>query len=146
MAATFFPITIETQALNTALSLPDREIGSGSIEKGGTLSNSTFSYETLSRENWSSAANILFICLIIGFIVSIIITKFLNYNFTFNLCVLIIITSVMMIILGDKFTKNVGVFIISASLITMLLTLFIFFVTDILKGPNGSKDIGIPEL
>lgn len=135
-------MTYAATIFNPSLTLADRSIISKTAESKeiGTFSNSTFSYETLSKENWTSAGNILFICLIIGFMVAIIITRFCNLNFTFLLCTVIVITSVMMIIIGDRFLKNAGVFILAAILTTMLLTLFIFFVNDVIRGPTTGSN------
>jgi phosphate starvation-inducible membrane PsiE len=107
-----------------------------------TFSNTTFNYDVLKKENWSTIGGIIFICLLIGFMVALVITKIFRLNFTFNLCIIIIITSIMMIILGDKFLKNAGVFILAGAIMTMILTVFIFLMNDIIRGPYGGKDIG----
>lgn len=134
----------ETGFLTESLVPAAVPVGTGTYvggSQGSTFSNAVFSYDVLARENWSSIGGILFICLLIGFIIAIVLSNIFRLSLTFTLCIIVIMSAIMMILLGDNFVRNAGVFILSGVLITMILTLFIFFMNDLIRGDgkNGGS-------
>ncbi len=128
---------VEPELLETLL--PEELIGSidSSFKRAGedTEEKSGFSYDVLVKQNWYDIGWRFLLTLLITFFIMMLISTRIRKKFSRGRCyqvaISVLIFFVILLILGNRFLKNLSVFVLGAIIITSILTVFIFLIYDV---------------
>lgn len=104
------------------------------INQGQSLSLSnrlTLDYTELAKKEWKP----IIFCFIISLIISLLFIYLLSHIWKIKKCYLValflFVFFLILLIIGDKFIKNLATFVLSTSILAMILTIFAFIAADL---------------
>lgn len=95
--------------------------------------SSSLSYDSLYKLNWKNVMTILLITLFLTIIILITINTFKPLNKCSKVFWFLIIYLIVLLILGDRFLRNLSVLVLETIILTAILTITAFYIFDASK-------------
>lgn len=96
-------------------------------------------YNDFVKANWSQVLSLLLIAILISLILTIVVVKTINVKLCHSYALFVLILVIILLLIGNKFIKNIATYLLVTIIVTIILTLFILITYDLTQ--SGCRSI-----